>query len=485
MRYFLRRVTLGATPFLAVLFANPALGVGAEHPLLQAKASVSASPVDCLIPFGDGYATWVCDEDGESRGIDATLYAVRINQHGSQVYLRLWRGPRAELTERGRTLVAEHRDADSTCHTYFHVAAQTDTGVSWNVATSNMREAWTRDGASRFHGFCYTAEPSWADFVILWADSTGRIPYSFALPVSQTSYLYGNMNTFGPAGYTAGTFSGAVETIRMQTYQGVRRELNVSAAIFPVELRNEGVELGTPLHRSNETGRWRWSKPGKDVLVDALQFLNDRRLRDLVSTGDLEWLVLHAHGGNLASNCEGVLILRDDLLMFSSTTRPEHQWSEELSSLRGVAKNRRVLSNLNGFHVRLANGRNYNFVWVRGGERGIEPTEILFALNVATEILFALNVANGVAQQTAVTASTLPEVGNSDVEESPSRGPDLPLTNGDIAELVEGGVGDDVIITKIRISRVAFRLGVDELVELKSRGVSDAVLSVMLESSGR
>ena len=112
---------------------------------------------------------------------------------------------------------------------------------------------------------------------------------------------------------------------------------------------------------------------------------------------------------------------------------------------------------------------------MRGGERGVDPAEILLALGVASED----------AKQTAVAASNLPETDNPDVEERPSRKPDLPLTNSDVVELVEGGVGDDVIITKIRISRVTFRLGVDELVELKSHGVSDAVLSVMLESSGR
>ena len=47
--------------------------------------------------------------------------------------------------------------------------------------------------------------------------------------------------------------------------------------------------------------------------------------------------------------------------------------------------------------------------------------------------------------------------------------------------MVVAGIGDDVVIQKIRISDAQFRLDVDALVQLKGAGVSDTVLSVMLE----
>jgi hypothetical protein len=55
------------------------------------------------------------------------------------------------------------------------------------------------------------------------------------------------------------------------------------------------------------------------------------------------------------------------------------------------------------------------------------------------------------------------------------------MTNDDVVKLVTAGIGDDVVIAKIKSARAAFRLDVDDIVALKKAGVSDAVLAVMLE----
>jgi Domain of unknown function (DUF4823) len=59
--------------------------------------------------------------------------------------------------------------------------------------------------------------------------------------------------------------------------------------------------------------------------------------------------------------------------------------------------------------------------------------------------------------------------------------PSTAITNEDVLKLVATGIGDDVVIAKVRTTPVAFRLDVDSIVALKKSGVSDAVLAVMLE----
>ena len=56
-----------------------------------------------------------------------------------------------------------------------------------------------------------------------------------------------------------------------------------------------------------------------------------------------------------------------------------------------------------------------------------------------------------------------------------------PLTNTDVVKLLKAGLGDAVVVAKIRDTKsVAFDLGTDGLIALKKQGVSDAVIQAML-----
>jgi hypothetical protein len=59
------------------------------------------------------------------------------------------------------------------------------------------------------------------------------------------------------------------------------------------------------------------------------------------------------------------------------------------------------------------------------------------------------------------------------------------LTNSDIVKLKEAGLGDDVIIAKIKTSGCDYNLGVEDLLTLKKANVSDGILAAMLEASKR
>jgi len=58
------------------------------------------------------------------------------------------------------------------------------------------------------------------------------------------------------------------------------------------------------------------------------------------------------------------------------------------------------------------------------------------------------------------------------------------ITNQDIIKLVKAGISDDVIISKIRSSRTHFDTSVAGMIALKNAGVSDQVISVMVNPRG-
>jgi hypothetical protein len=59
------------------------------------------------------------------------------------------------------------------------------------------------------------------------------------------------------------------------------------------------------------------------------------------------------------------------------------------------------------------------------------------------------------------------------------------LTNDDVISLKQGGLGDDVILAKIKTSKGFYKIDTDGIVALKKAGVSDAVILGMIDAAGR
>ena len=57
-----------------------------------------------------------------------------------------------------------------------------------------------------------------------------------------------------------------------------------------------------------------------------------------------------------------------------------------------------------------------------------------------------------------------------------------PMTNRDVIRLAQAKVGDDIIIAKINQSKTGFDLSTDGIVQLKTAGVSEAVLKAMMNA---
>ena len=57
-----------------------------------------------------------------------------------------------------------------------------------------------------------------------------------------------------------------------------------------------------------------------------------------------------------------------------------------------------------------------------------------------------------------------------------------PLTNADVIKLKAAGLGDDLVIDKIKASPAGYRLEADDLVQLKQSGLSDALIGAMIQA---
>ncbi len=232
----------------------------------------------CFIPFRQSrsYATWICDDEATQYVADAELFAFRRTHGGGYASQLVWRGPLETLSEEIGGVIQRHLDINAHCRTYFHVAALSGGETQWNRVTANMQKWWDTDGAEHYPTFCYSSEPAWADYVVFWSDSVNTIPYRFVVPLPQTTTVFGSAAIAGPSGSTFANFSGTATSSQMHVFAGTRGEWNVEAALLPVEWRDQLPRLGTPLNWLRDVGRWRWSKPDKDVVVDALSYLEDR-----------------------------------------------------------------------------------------------------------------------------------------------------------------------------------------------------------------
>lgn len=59
------------------------------------------------------------------------------------------------------------------------------------------------------------------------------------------------------------------------------------------------------------------------------------------------------------------------------------------------------------------------------------------------------------------------------------------LTNADVLKLKEAGMGDELIIEKVKTAPGNYRLDPDDLVQLKNSGLSDQIVAAMMEASRR
>jgi hypothetical protein len=184
-------------------------------------------------------------------------------------------------------IVAERENMSKFCPTCVgvmiaYVDAQTGS-VTYDWATKHQIE-WTHKQADEVKEgkiaakFLFVKNRQNAQYVIYWTSAVGYRPYVMYIPHTTTdtgtfngsynsnysSYSSNGTSTYGN-GY--GNFNGTVSVTRTdyQRYEGRRAFVNVSATVYDWK--------GKKLYQTTHQGNFRWSKPDKDCLTDAIEYL--------------------------------------------------------------------------------------------------------------------------------------------------------------------------------------------------------------------
>ena len=109
-----------------------------------------------------------------------------------------------------------------------------------------------------------------ADYIILWTAAQGFRPYMYYVPRTETEThtVTGGYSTYGSAGQSQGTFSGTVN-VEKQYYQ----QQSGQWPFVDVLLQVYDARTSQKIFETHHQGNWRWSKPDKDCLDEALKFL--------------------------------------------------------------------------------------------------------------------------------------------------------------------------------------------------------------------
>jgi hypothetical protein len=175
-------------------------------------------------------------------------------------------------TEREKPNVKECADCKKVMICY--VSSRTG-GITENWVTRNQsnmlqekREALASGKAERH--FWFVRQKENADFIVFWTRAIGFRPHVYYLPQRETEMDPELESRRGVVGsdYTWGSSSGTVEVTRTYYTREYAERTDVDYALTVFDART-GRKVYETWHRGNT----RWSKPDKDCLTDALNFL--------------------------------------------------------------------------------------------------------------------------------------------------------------------------------------------------------------------
>jgi hypothetical protein len=130
----------------------------------------------------------------------------------------------------------------------------------------------------RTANFLFVKNRENAHYIIYWTQAVGYRPYVMYIPHTTTdtgtfsgsyngSYSSYSTNGTNVHGTSYGNFDGTVSVTRTdyQRFQGQRAFVNVTATVYDWR--------GKKLYQTFHQGNFRWSKPDKDCLTDAIEYL--------------------------------------------------------------------------------------------------------------------------------------------------------------------------------------------------------------------
>ena len=176
----------------------------------------------------------------------------------------------AAVIARNQKIVLERQDAQVRCPGCAGVLIanfDSGSGVTTDNWMSKNQLAYLKERLEKArkdtapHRYWFTRYRENADFVIVWSSAVGYRPVTTYVPQTTTS----TTQVSGDVNATAQTSSTSYVA-----EHGEHEFVNVVAAVYSKD--------GQKLFQSVHQGNWRWSKPDKDCLDDALNYLVSARV---------------------------------------------------------------------------------------------------------------------------------------------------------------------------------------------------------------
>jgi hypothetical protein len=110
-----------------------------------------------------------------------------------------------------------------------------------------------------------------ADYILFWTAAQGFRPYVTYVPHTETSTanVSGTTNSYGAYGSQSGNFNGTVQVNRTYYQAQTNQHLFVDVVVTVYD------RFGKKTYETWHQGNFRWSKPDKDCLEDALKYLGN------------------------------------------------------------------------------------------------------------------------------------------------------------------------------------------------------------------
>lgn len=135
-----------------------------------------------------------------------------------------------------------------------------DASRTRELMSPDQTKWWLEDGQKKFKNFCFVSASQPYDYRIVWADAeTYRVGFVPTTTTTDGTVSVGSKS--GTYSETATTDNGR-EVTYVTTYIQIR--------LFRADAAPESAPLFNELHK----GKWRWSKPDRQALENALKALS-------------------------------------------------------------------------------------------------------------------------------------------------------------------------------------------------------------------
>ncbi|HYX30887.1 MAG TPA: hypothetical protein VE863_20280 [Pyrinomonadaceae bacterium] len=137
---------------------------------------------------------------------------------------------------------------------------------------------WLKEGKKDFKNICITTDPKVADYIFSWTEKWQDVKTEITVPKTTVSQQSGTVNgtSVGTGGVvtTTGTYHGTTTTTTNENIPYQYSVEYVGGYLYKIEtVEGKRHVSETPVFLSQHKGQMRWSKPEKDVFVDALKHI--------------------------------------------------------------------------------------------------------------------------------------------------------------------------------------------------------------------